>query len=106
MLIENIKVLCDSAGIVLKAYVFESPVYVRYARADLDNQHELNRAEACMRETVARTFADAGVAFKWIRLEENEMIPNDIHPNKSGMRKIARLVMRDVLEGSVSYAGR
>jgi lysophospholipase L1-like esterase len=113
MLIENIKTLCDSAGIVLKAYAFESPVYVRYARADLGNQHELNRAEACMRETVARTFADARVAFKWIRLEENEMIPNDIHPNKAGMHKIARLVMRDVLEasesssqGSLSYADR
>ena len=69
-------------------------------------QRQLEAAENAMKQTVTLTFSDAGVPFQWLRLDEDEIIPHDIHPNKSGMDKVARQVMKDVLGSLAEERGR
>lgn len=95
-LLAAIKDECARKNVQLHAFVFDSPVYTSYAaHSKLAKSPRFGGHQAMVRN-VESVFLSAGMSFDWLILEADELIPNDIHPNKQGMEKIARLVMQRV----------
>ncbi len=84
-LIAEIAAECRKKDVGLHAFVFDSPTELR------------NGGLNAFERNVQATFDDAKVRFQWIRFEEDDLIPSDIHPNRQGLRKIAHIVMQSLL---------
>lgn len=98
-LLQEVKRVCDQHKATLHVFVFDSPRYLSFMSRGASRE-EKNRLQENFQRTIEETFRMAGLPFTWIVLEEDELIPKDIHPNREGIARVAQIVMTEVAGAS------
>jgi hypothetical protein len=91
-LFREMKNACEQHRVTLHVFAFDSPRFLSFISRG-ESMQEKCRLQRNFERTVEETFRMAGLPFTWIVLEEDELIPGDIHPNRKGIARIAQIVM-------------
>jgi len=98
-LLREVKRSCNEYKANLHLFAFDSPRFLSFMSHG-ESMREKCRLQRNFERTVEETFRMAGLPFTWIVLEEDELIPGDIHPNRKGIAWIAQIVMGKVASAS------
>jgi hypothetical protein len=98
-LFREMKNACEQHRVTLHLFAFDSPRFLSFMSHG-ESMQEKCRLQRNFERTVEETFRMAGLPFTWIVLEEDELIPGDIHPNRKGIARIAQIVMGKVASAS------